>query len=331
MWGFVLKVGGELLIVRLYVDDLVVVATHRATLDKFKSDISVRYQMKDLGELTWILGMEVLRDRQLGTLELRQTAYINQLIERHGLGDCKPVRTPAEGPLEADAEAQPDRAYMLLVGGLLYAATMTRPDIAFAVQRLSRHLKGASEAHWIAGKRVLRYLQGTRELGIKYGARPQADPLVGYSDADHAGDLEGRRSISAYVFMMAGGAVSWGCKLKKSVATSTCEAEYMALCLTGKEAVHLRGLMASMGAPTLAKPTVVYEDNQGAIEVAKNTKGTRKMEHVDVAYHFTGGLVTDEVIKLVHIGTEYQLADLLTKPLSAPRVLTLRRQVRGYG
>ena len=136
---------------------------------------------------------------------------------------------------------------MSMVGSLLYAAMVTRPDIAFAVQRLSRHLQDARPEDWAAGKRVMRYLQGTLSLGIIYRGGIETPVLSGYSDSDWAGDMDTRRSTTGFVYLVSGGCVSWASRLQPTVALSSTEAEYMAACAAVQEAIHLRGSSKRLG------------------------------------------------------------------------------------
>jgi hypothetical protein len=229
--------------VLVYVDDLVIVGSSRSTINAFK--------MKDLGELRWVLGMEVRRDRARRTLEIRQTPYIDRLLRRFGMEDCSTVATPVEVGLQlprlSGSNGGPNSEYMSLVRSLQYAAIVSRPDIAFLGQMLSRHMQASGEAHWQAAKRGLRYLKATRTLGIKYSSagasasQPEGHAqLLGYSDADWAGDRETRRSTTGYVFKMAGASVSWASRLQQSVALSSTESEYMAASAAVQEAVYLR-------------------------------------------------------------------------------------------
>jgi hypothetical protein len=160
----------EILVIVLYVDDLIIASYSREMVDDFKLAISKEFSMKDLKELDLILGMAIKRDREKRVMEISQTAYIDMVLKKFGMADCKQVLTPMEGTLTKTngKESKPDNDYMKLVGSLLYAALVTRPDIAFAVQSLGKHLEGSNEEHWIAANRVLRYLKGTREVGLKY-------------------------------------------------------------------------------------------------------------------------------------------------------------------
>jgi len=159
------------LIVLLWVDDLIIAGNNLTEISKFKAAISKRFEMKDLGELTWILGMEVRRDRTQGVLEITQKAYIDQMLKRYRMSDCKPVSTPVEGYLPRVENAGPSRDFMCLVGSLLYTATISRPDIAYAVQALGRHMQNSTEEHYLAGKRILRYLQDKVPVSLRSEAR----------------------------------------------------------------------------------------------------------------------------------------------------------------
>ena len=244
---------------------------------------------------------------------------------------CKSVATPTDGVLSR-GDGRVDGEYMCLVGSLLYSAMVTRPDIACAVQSLSRHMQAAGPEHWMAGKRVLRYLRGTRELGIKYGAMARGDStrLEGYCDADWAGDVDTRRSTTAYIFMIAGGAVSWASKLQTTVALSSTEAEYMAACAAVQEAVHLRQLLGDVGYEQEGA-SVIYEDNQGCIWLANNPVVHKRSKHIDIRHHFTREKVESGEVRLEYVATEHQLADLLTNALHRVRLEVLRSQVLGYG
>jgi hypothetical protein len=167
--------------------------------------------MKDLGELTWILGMQVIRNRKLRTLEINQTGYIEAVLKRFGMSDCKAIGTPAEGYLSRTINGGQDKKYMRMVGSLLYAAIVTRPDIAYAVQTLGRHLQATSEEHFVAAKRVMRYLQGTKHLGLKYCMGEVK--LVGYADADWGSDKDTRRSTTGYLFKLGSSTISWGLQI----------------------------------------------------------------------------------------------------------------------
>ena len=312
----------------VYVGDLIVGGSSLKVVDVFKAATSSRFPVKDLGELRWILGTEVTRGTG-GSVHTSQKAYVRKVLERYGTTDCNAVSTPVvEGglPRLAKEDGHLSNLYVSVVGSLVYAAVVSRPDIACAVQVLGRHTQASGVDHWLAAKRVLRYLKGTTKEGITY--RPGPVVLVGYSGADWAGDAETRRSTTGYVFHVAGGPVAWGSRLQQSVALSSAEAEHVAVCEAVQEAVYSRSVLAGLGHKQ-DKPTVTYEDNQGCIALSRNPLHHRKTKHTDIRYHFTRERVEAKGVELVYLHTSQQLADLLTKPVGKARTEQLRSRLLG--
>lgn len=204
-------------------------------------------------------------------------------------------------------------SYQSIVGSLLYAAITNRPDIAQAVGVVSKFCANSTQSHLTAAKRILRYLKGTVNLGLSYKKCADGN-LIGYSDADWAGDMDDRHSTSGNVFLLAKRAVSWLSKKEATVALSTTEAEYVALSTATQEAIWLRKLLADVGNP-LEEPIVVSEDNQGDIAMAKNPVGHARTKHIDIRYHFVREGVQHGAIILKYIATGEMIADILTKPL----------------
>lgn len=253
-----------------------------------------------------------------------QPAYTKQLLEAQGLSDCKAVGSPVDPGSDlrkaTDEEEMVDqRSYQSLVGSLMYLSTCTRPDISFAVGALAKFSTHPTRAHWIASKRVLRYLRGTRNHGITFRGK-EARGCIGYSDADWAGDREDRRSTSGYVFQIAKGPVSWRSKKQTTVALSTAEA---ALSSAAQESIWLRKLISDLGHPPDG-PTTILEDNQSAIAMARNPQFHGRAKHIDIRHHFIRQLVEDESIKLVYCPTEEMVADILTKGTAAPQMTKMR-------
>ena len=328
---YIYRKGGELIIVVLYVDDLIIAGNHRGAIDAFKAAISKRFTMKDLGALKWILGMEVRRNRHKRMLEISQTAYIERMLEKFGMNNANPVGTPAEGYLMRDPEGDPNPEYMSMVGSLLYAVMVTRLDMAFSVQRLGRHLQASGPEHLVAAKRALRYLVGTTTLGIRYTGTGGASDIIPvcFCDADYGEDRDTRRSTTAYVVMIAGGAVSWGSRLQPTVALSSTEAEYMATCAAVQEVMCLRQFFADIGFDQ-KEATTIHQDNQACIALSSNPIYQKRTKHIDIRYHYIREKVEDGEVVLVHVPSERQLADLLTKPLPRVRLAMLRDIVMGY-
>jgi ribonuclease HI len=168
-------------------------------------------------------------------------------------------------------------------------------------------------AHWAAAKGVLRYVAGTKDYGITYGGIGDTK-IIGYCDADFAGDIDTRRSTTGYVFTIGGGAVSWSSRRQATVAASTTEAEYMAAAAAVKEALWLRHLAADL--KINAGTITIYGDNQGAIKLLKNPIASQRSKHIDVVYHFARERVARKEVEFIYIGTEEMIADMLTKPVT---------------
>ena len=213
--------------------------------------------------------------------------------------------------------------YQSAVGSLLYAALATRPDIAQAVGAVSKFNSTPTEAHLTAVKRILRYLKGTMNLALKY-QQSENGTLVGYSDADWANDPDDRHSTTGNLFMMSGAAVSWLSKKQPTVALSTSEAEYIALSTATQEAIWFRRLLYDLGKFT-NEPTILMEDNQGAIAIAHNPVDHARTKHIDIRYHFVREAVQERFVELKYCSSRNMIADLLTKPLSGEQFKRLRQ------
>ncbi len=210
---------------------------------------------------------------------------------------------------EGEDPVDPDNPYAQVVGSLLYLSVTTRPDIAQAVGVLSKFMSNPMSAHWQAAKGVLRYLTGTLDYGITFAGGDTT--VIGYCDADFAGDLDTRRSTTGYVFIMNGGAISWQSKRQPTVAASTTEAEYMAAAQATKEALWLRKLLADLKLDT--GTMIIKADNQSAIKILKNPILSARSKHIDVIYHFARERVARQDVKFEYIDTEHMIADALTK------------------
>ncbi|KXJ81693.1 hypothetical protein RP20_CCG018328 [Aedes albopictus] len=199
----------------------------------------------------------------------------------------------------------------------------TRPDICFSVGYLGRYQQHPDSSHWTALKRVVRYLKGTMQTSLKFIRDEKTDPLVGFADADWATDQQDRKSVSGYVFQVFGNVISWSSKKQQTVATSSSEAEYVALGAGVTEAVWLAGLLDDLGIPN-ALPVTIYEDNRGCIGMARNLE-SKRAKHIDIKHHFIRDHVAAGNINLEPIGTENQLADIFTKSLDVGRFQRLRQ------
>ena len=241
------------------VDDIIPVSNNPVLLKTEKDALCERFEMVDQGEIHYILGMSIKRDRECRTLTISQTNYVEKVLRKFGMENCKPVSTLLEPGRKFQQLSQGDepfnvQTYQQAIGCLNYMSTATRPDIAAAVGVLSQYMSRPSKDHWIGVKRVLRYLKGILMYGLKFSAHEEEPELFGYSDADWAGDVDTRRSTSGYVFQIGSSRVSLSSKKQATVAKSSTEAEYVALSSATQEAVWLRSLMGDLGSRTNGCP-----------------------------------------------------------------------------
>ena len=187
------------------------------------------------------------------------------------------------------------------------------PGHDYAISKLSQFSSNPTEQHHQALKRVLRYLKGTKGLGLTYRKGEQGE-LISWTDSSWASDLDDTKSTSGYLVQLNGAAVSWCSQKQLTVAKSTCEAEYVGQSDAGSEIVWLRGLLEDLGVHPIGS-TTLFADNQRAIRLASNPENHRRTKHIAVKYHYTRELVENNILKLVYKETRDMLADCLTKPL----------------
>ncbi|XP_040374084.1 secreted RxLR effector protein 161-like [Rosa chinensis] len=208
-----------------------------------------------------------------------------------------------------------------VVGSLMYL-TATRPDLMYGVSLISRFMSCPTMSHWLAAKRILRYVRGTTELGIFYKKGGRTD-LVAYIDSDFASDLDDRRSTSGFVFSLGFGAVSWSSKKQHVVTLSTTEAEYIAVAFCACQCVWLRRVLEKLGLKE-KKSIVIQCDNNSTIQLSKNPVFHGRCKHINVRFHFLRDLVKDGVVKLSNCNSQIQVAYIMTKPLKLEQFLRLR-------
>ena len=250
---------------------------------------------------------------------ISQQRYLESVLQRYGMENCRPISTPLEPgkhffKLSDDDEAFDKGIYQQAIGCLTYLSTVTRPDIAAAVGILSRFMASPTKDHWIAIKRILRYLKGTLNYGLKFSEDKDDIQVIGFADADWAGDINSRCSTSGYVFQIGNCTVSWSSKKQATIAKSSTEAEYVSLSSAAQEAIWLRSLMKDLG-NKLKAATLLYEDNQGAIELSRNPKHHNRTKHIDISYHFIREKVASNEIVVEYCPSVEMLADIMTKGL----------------
>ena len=268
--------------------------------------------------------MEVSRDRPRQVLRLSQTGYNEKILKtfKHWqLGvrslPMRPDLHLEAAPPEYSATNQLRHEYQSAVDSLMYAMLGTRPDIAFAVSTVSRYAHDPTPERLKAVQYVFEYLNRTRDFSLVF--KGEVKPLAGFSDADWAGDKDSRRSTGGYTFNVGGATLSWSSKRQPTIALSSYEAEYMAETQATKEVIYLRNLQSDLDPETDAKPTIIFCDNQAAINLAKNQQYHARSKHTDIQHKFVNEKVADGLVELRYIHASDQVADGLTKTLPKDR------------
>ena len=308
----------------VFVDDIMLAGSDSASLDSIVSKLSQHFKLRDLGPTTQLLGLEIHRDRPNRCLHIFQRQYIANLLEEHGMQDCKPVSTPLDPGSRLSTSMSPQNAaeasemhtipYISVVGSLMYLAITTRPDIAYAAGVLARFNSNPGPSHWQAAKHVLRYLKGTMGYKITYQPSDSPEPFITYSDADHGGNPDNGKSTGGYVVKIGSGAVSWSSKLQGLVALSTTEAEHIAAVEAGKEILWMRQFMGELGYE-ISGPSLLRMDNQSAISVNKNPEHHGRMKHLSLRLFWIRDAVQEGLISPTFVPTQNMAADIFTKAL----------------
>ena len=277
-----------------------------------KSKLTSRFEMKDLGPLSYFLGIEVASSPR-GYL-LSQSKYATNVIARARLTDTKIATTP----LEANARYSPSDGVLLtdptlyrtIVGCLVYL-TITRPDIAYAVHIVSQFVSAPTTVHWAVVVRILRYLRGTCFQSLLFPSTSSFE-LCAYSDADWASNPTDRKSTTGFCIFLGDSLISWKSKKQVVVSRSSTEAEYRAMASTTTEIVWLRWLLADMGIP-LSSPTPMYCDNKSAIQISHNSVFHERTKHIEIDCHIIRHHLQHGTISLPFVSSSLQLADFFTK------------------
>ena len=346
--------GADWSIVVIYVDDLVIGSSSKAINDWVYKELSKDLTIGTREPLKWHLGIAYDWDHENGTVTLSQKGHIKKLLEAHSMSDCYSVSTPCSdyklglSDCPTPEQLTPDilkmqGEYRSGVASALWIARNTRPDIAYATSRLGRYSNNPGAKMFEELKRLLRYLQGTMELGIRFTSDKSNKVPVVHADADYNNDVDTRRSHTGYVALFQGGPVSWTSNLQQSVTLSTTEAELVALSKAAQEAIYLRHIFCDIygveydalvdAAPIYYRnerewdpttPLRVYCDNLGTVHIVKNPAQTARLKHVATREFFAREKIASGEIDVVKIGTKFNVADTMTK--SAPRELVWRHR-----
>ncbi|KAJ9527439.1 hypothetical protein QJQ45_025713, partial [Haematococcus lacustris] len=317
---FTMMRGSSKVLLAVYVDDclLAVSKGDMGTLEWVKQQLAAVFDIHQLGPVEQFLGMRISRDRAARQLVLSQEQYALSVVDRYGLADSRPRAVPLSTAEQLQREgvqqqSEGGHSFAEVIGSLQHLAVVSRPDIAHAVGVLAKFMSAPTKEHWRVLRGVLRYVADTAAMGLMYGA---SAGLVGFCDADFAGDTDTRRSTTGHVFMLHGGAVSWSSRRQPTVAASTTESEYMACSAAGKEGLWLRGVLADLSlGSAVVQPVTIMCDNEAALTLVKHPIASARSKHIDVLHHFVRERVARGELVFKFCGSAANVADVFTKAL----------------
>jgi hypothetical protein len=320
-----------IMILAMYVDNNGIRHNCDELVEEFEAKVKQdgRIKLNREGGMEWFLGVRYSFNSKTGEVTADQEAYIDSLLDKHGLTDCNPTKVPMQPnvdlsalPLPPKPDADTVRAYAMLVGELMYVAVNTVPSIAYAVSCLARYMTNATAAHYAHAKQVLRYLKGVKSRKIRWCAANVRYPLkaceiCAFADSSWADDKPSRKSTYSYMLFCNNAAFSWKSSLAPILALSTSEAELIAVCACAQEVIYCRKLATELGFLQVA-PTRVYEDNHGAICLAENGHFKGRTKHVHLRWGFVSDCIDQRVIRLVPCPSADQIADSGTAARAYP-------------
>ena len=315
----------ETLIVITYVDDLLVISDSKSKIDRLYNGLKTTITLNSLGPINTFLGIKVTRNRSTGSITLSQAKYAKRVLEKfnHPIGDqTKPLIPLGNiGPSQDIAKPETVQQYQREIGSLMYLMTKTRPDLAYPVGLCARFMANPGPEHFKALAKVWKYLGNTWNLSLTYQSE---SPISTYCDADWGGDIATRRSTTGFICTYRGAAISWNSRLQRTVALSSCEAEFMALKEAIKEQLFIASITQELQ-PLIGAiaNNIIYTDSLSAIDLAKNPLHHHRTKHVDIQYYFVREKYLEGISQLTYIPTQQQIADGLTKSIDQQKWLKL--------
>ncbi|GJQ91017.1 ribonuclease H-like domain-containing protein [Tanacetum coccineum] len=307
--------GADTAYLLLYVDDIVLTASSESLLQLVIKSLHQEFAMTDLGPLNYFLGISVTHDSS--GLFLSQKKYALEILDRTHMANCNLSRTPidTESKLGSDGDPVSDPTLYWSLAGSLQYLTFTQPYISYAVQQVFLYMHDPRDPHFSALKRILRYVRGTLDYGLHMFLSFTTE-LVTYSDADWAGCPTTRRSTSGYCVFLGNNLLSWSSKRQPMLSRSSAEAEYHGVANVVAETCWLRNLLREL--PThLSSATLVYYNNVSAAYLSCNPVQHQRTKHIEIDIHFVRDLVAVGQVRVLHVPSRYQFADIFTKGLSS--------------
>ena len=316
--------GSDVLVIAVYIDDLLVTGTDLTSIKEFVNQMSEKFEMSNLGKLSYYLGLEVKQG--VSAIQLKQAAYVKKILDRAGMWNCNALKFPMDPKKSIGKDEGGKRVdttqFKSMIGGLRYLVH-TRPNIAYSVGIVSRYMEKPTVMHELAAKRILCYVRGTLNYGLVYVKGSGSELLTGCSDSDLVGHVDDGRSTGGMVFYLDEGLITWASQKQRSVALSSCEAEFMAATAAACQAIWLKKMVSQVTAKYI-EPVVIYIDNKSAIDLAKKPVFHGRSKHIDIRYHFIRECVENGNIVVKHVSTDLQRADVLTKALPTARFEKMR-------
>ena len=319
------KIGkGEYTIMTLVVDDVLMATKTKQHADDLIKAFKKKFKIKDLGKPAYTIGIHIRYDRQKKQLKLNQELYLKTAGRKYGLHKSRKISTPADRGLQLQQDMGTedcDEDYRGIIGSLMYMIH-TRPDVAAIVSSLARYNDKAQHGHWLAARRVLQYLFHSRGKYLIFN--PKISPgkeLVVYSDSSWANCPDTSRSRSGYICFFNECAVSWHSSMQKSVALSSCHAEYIALAEAIKEALWLKNLLKELHFPQ--GPVTVYVDNKGALQLAQHHMLRPRSKFISMRHHWIREKVKSKEVEVVYVPSHLNKADMFTKNLGRVKLTQL--------
>jgi len=318
-------VKNDFIIVQIYVDDIIFGATNELLCKDFSSLMQSEFEMSMMGELKFFLGLQVHQADE--GIDIHQQKYIKELLKKFKLDGVKPMKTPMSSSAslgKEESSKQVDQTiYRGMIGSLLYLTTSI-PDIMYSVCLCARFQSDPREGHLKAVKQIFRYLAGTTNLSLFY-EKNHDFKLVGYCDADYAGDRVERKSTSGGCHFLGSCLVSWASKKQNFIALSTAEAEYVSAASCCSQLLWVKYQLEDYNSVEHNIPVLC--DNTSAINLSKNPIQHSKAKHIEVRYHFIRDYVQKGVFNMTFVDTDHQWADIFTKPLAEERFKHIRNRL----
>ncbi|KAE9170869.1 hypothetical protein PF005_g27386 [Phytophthora fragariae] len=317
------------MLLTVYVDDLLLMGPP-ALCDKVAAQLDAKFTMTSMGEVKYLLGIEITIDREHNQVVYSQRTHIDKLLKKFGLANSYGCWTPQatnESRAKEKSSEPGDLPYRELVGGLQYLVSGSRPDIAHAVRHLGKFLSCYTAAHYREGQRVLRYLLQTRDFALRMDVIPGNNvSITVFTDSDYANDPDDSKSVSGYITFLDGNVISYGSRKQGINAQSSTEAEYIAMNEGVKDILWIVGLCAELRWP--ASTPMLRGDNQAALYLAEKPGKHSNTKHINNKYHLVRHLVEDGKLRTLHVPTNDNTADIMTKPLARDKYSQFRSHLK---